>query len=251
MKSAAQFPSFDNDDNTANQSSLLGFYALAGHDHVMRHYDKDFATSSAGLAETLTGLNSQAQAFSLQARLILKKATTAPSLEDFEQTILNVNAYPRTGRFLGFPIDLFDKSLILKPATKDEKNCIAYQKSGASDMFNVDSRHYVVKIAVVSQTENQTRLEWSLIDHPFLNDHFEGEFASILNISKDTAVYTPDHSGYWEYNLNTRTINFGITIDIGIPVSHPKLLRKLLMVVPLALLNQNLGIGDFELMAVI
>jgi hypothetical protein len=57
---------------------------------------------------------------------------------------------------------------------------------------------------------------------------------------------TPDNSGYWEYDRSSRTINFGITIDIGIPVSHPKLLQKLLTVLPLTLMRERWQIEDFE-----
>lgn len=184
--------------------------------------------------------------FVLTAQFVLKESHFHPSLTDFEHAVLNVNAYPRTGRYLGFPIDLFEKSIILKPATHPGDECVIYQKTGSSEMFNVTARHYVLKLWNSEKNKSRTRIEWSLCNHVFENGRFQGEFASVLNASQENTIYTPDNSGYWEYDRSSRTINFGITIDIGIPVSHPKLLQKLLTVLPLTLMRERWQIEDFE-----
>lgn len=198
----------------------------------------------------VTKRNQKNSPFVLTARFELKESGFLPSLADFEHVVLNVNDYPRTGRFLGFPVDLFEKSIILKQASRPGDECVVYQKTGSSEMFNVTARHYVLRIQTTEKAESRTRIEWSLCDHVLENSRFQGEFASILNASKEDAIYTPDNSGYWEYNRLSRTMDFGIAIDIGIPVSHPKLLQKLLTVLPLALMRERWQIEDFDLFAV-
>lgn len=243
------------EDNTTASASLLGFYAMAGHAHVMQH--RSLSAASQNLrTETPSFLptsdrSHDNEAFVLRARFVLKENGFLPSLADFEHAVLNANAYPRTGRFLGFPVDLFEKSVILKPAAHAGDDCIIYQKTGASDMFNVTSRHYVLKMRVAERSPERTRIEWSLFDHERENGRFHGDFASILNSGKEDAIYTPDNRGYWDYSRANRSINFGVAIDIGIPVTHPKLFQKLLTVLPQTLLSERWQIEDFDLFAVI
>lgn len=157
------------------------------------------------------------------------------STADFVGAIMDGDRYPMTAEYAGVKA-LFDCKTLEKRA---DGSVVVYQRTGGN--FMVSSRHYVILLKVVKQTDSYAEIQWDLVKHTQSGDTWSGPFASALNKNPD-AVYTPYNRGGWKYDKAAGTITYWVTSDPGGNIPDFMQTQGAVTAFPLELLKTRWGV---------
>lgn len=154
---------------------------------------------------------------------------------DFVKAILECEKYPMTASYMGVKALLECKTL----ERRSDGYTVIYQRTGGNAL--VSSRHYVIALRVVEQSDTKARIEWDLVKHGGSTGAFTGPYAATLNARTD-AVYTPFNTGGWTYDKTAGTVSYWAQSDPGGTVPGWLVSQDAVMAFPLELLKARWGV---------
>jgi len=157
------------------------------------------------------------------------------STADFTTAIMDCDNYPLTATYGG--VKALEKCKTLDHLS--DGSVVIVQRTGGN--FMVSSRHYVLQLKVVSQTEDRVEIQWDLVTHTQADKTFSGPYASALNADPD-AVYTPYNVGGWIYDKKAGTITYWVTTDAGGNIPEFMQTEGAIMAFPKELLKVRWGV---------
>ncbi len=168
-------------------------------------------------------------------------STTVPTkgapitTQAFVAAILDCDRYPLTASVLGVKALIQCKTL----ERRSDGTTVIYQLTGGNMM--VSSRHYVIAMKVVEQSESKARIDWDLVKHGGSGGAMTGPYAAALNAHPD-AVYTPYNTGGWVYDKVAGTIGYRVQSNPGGTVPGWLVSEDAVMAFPLELLKSKWGV---------
>lgn len=156
------------------------------------------------------------------------------STAEFVKAILDCDHYPLGASYMGVQALLECKSL-----GQAGDRSVVYQRTGGNAL--VGSRHYVIAVKVVENTDTKARVEWDLVKHGGASGAWTGPYASALNAHPD-AVYTPFNTGGWVYDKVAGSISYFVQSDPGGTVPGWLVSQSAVMAFPLELLETRWGV---------
>ena len=162
-----------------------------------------------------------------------KGAAITPA--DFVKVILDCDRYPMTASYMGVKALLECRTL----ERRSDGYTVIYQRTGGNAL--VGSRHYVLALKVVEQSDTRARVEWDLVKHTGAPGAFQGPYASALNAHPD-AVYTPFNTGGWTYDKAAGTVTYWAQSDPGGSVPGWLVSQEAVTAFPLELLKVRWGV---------
>jgi hypothetical protein len=162
-----------------------------------------------------------------------KGAAITPA--DFVKVILDCDRYPMTASYMGVKALLECRTL----ERRSDGYTVIYQRTGGNAL--VGSRHYVLAMKVVEQSDTKARVEWDLVKHTGTPGAFQGPYASTLNAHTD-AVYTPYNTGGWAYDKAAGTVTYWAQSDPGGSVPGWLVSQEAVTAFPLELLKVRWGV---------
>jgi hypothetical protein len=154
---------------------------------------------------------------------------------DFVKAVLDCERYPMTASYMGVKALLECRTL----ERRSDGYTVIYQRTGGNAL--VSSRHYVIALRVVEQSDTRARIEWDLVKHGGATGAFTGPYAAALNARTD-AVYTPLNTGGWTYDKAAGTVSYWAQSDPGGTVPGWLVSQDAVMAFPLELLKTRWGV---------
>ena len=159
------------------------------------------------------------------------------STDAFAGAILDGDHYPMSASYLG--VDALEECRTLE--RRADGTVIVYQRTGGN--FAVSSRHYVLALKTVQETDDLAVVEWWLVKHTVGEDgSFTGPYADVLNKNRDDAVYTPYNHGQWRYDKAAGTISYSVESDPGGKIPDWMVSDAAVMAFPKELLKVKWGV---------
>lgn len=154
---------------------------------------------------------------------------------DFATVIMDCDKYPLTATYAG--VKALEKCKTLDHLS--DGSVVIVQRTGGN--FLVSSRHYVLQLKVVSQTDDRVEIQWDLVQHSQTDETFSGPYAAALNADPD-AVYTPYNVGGWIYDKKAGNITYWVTTDAGGNIPAAMQTEGAIMAFPKELLKVRWGV---------
>ena len=176
------------------------------------------------------------RATSYQKHQITVSTGGAPiATSDFVKVIMDCDSYPLTATYFG--VRALEKCKTLDHLS--DGSAIIVQRTGGK--LGISSRHYVLQIRVVSQTEDRAEIQWDLVKNTQSGSTYAGPYADALNADPD-AVYTPYNVGGWIYDKKAGNITYWVATDPGGSLPDFMQSEGALMAFPKELLKVRWGV---------
>ena len=159
----------------------------------------------------------------------------AITTRDFVAAILDCDHYPLTASVMGVKALKTCRTLEKRP----DGYIVIYQLTGGNAL--VSSRHYVIAMKVVEESDGKARIDWDLVKHNGAGAQMTGPYAAALNANPD-AVYTPYNTGGWVYDRPGGTISYRVQSDPGGTLPGWLVNQDAVMAFPLDLLKTRRGV---------